>query len=430
MSITHLFSTRHLRRLLLLPLWLAWGLASAHVLTVCETCPHPTIRSSIAAAQPGDEIRVLPGHYREFHLVIDKALLLTGQDWPVVDGAAQGEIFTITADGVTIQGLEIRNVGSSYTEDRAAIRVKQAADFTLYHNRIYDAFFGIYLEHARTGRVLDNHIEGQAVEENSSGNAIHLWYCREIEIAGNVLRGHRDGIYLEFADHCCIYDNLSEHQVRYGLHFMFSNDDSYIGNTFRYNGAGVAVMFSRRIDMEENVFAYSWGRASYGLLLKEIYDARIERNVFRENTIGIYAEGSARMLYRHNMLHGNGWAMKIAGGCLANVLTGNDFTHNTFDFALGSAVNDNVFDGNHWSAYTGYDLDRDGWGDVPYRPLKLFSYIVSRTPEAVILLHSLLVDLIDLAERVSPVLTPADVLDRQPHMYPFVLTPHPQATAS
>ena len=82
-------------------------------------------------------------------------------------------------------------------------------------------------------------------------------------------------------------------------------------------------------------------------------------------------------------------------------------------------MNDNTFDGNYWSDYSGYDLDRDQVGDVPYRPVKLFSYIVNRTPETIVLLRSLFVDIINFSERVSPVFTPDDLQDSKPAMKPF-----------
>jgi len=79
-------------------------------------------------------------------------------------------------------------------------------------------------------------------------------------------------------------------------------------------------------------------------------------------------------------------------------------------------LHDNEFNGNYWSNYTGYDLNRDGIGDVPYRPVKLFSYIVNRTPETIILLRSLFMDIIDFSEKVSPAFTPDNLLDAQPLM--------------
>ena len=231
-------------------------------------------------------------------------------------------------------------------------------------------FFGIYLEKAQNGKVINNKIVGDAVEEFNSGNGIQLWYCKNIEVKGNSVQHVRDGIYLEFSDDIVIKDNLSADNVRYGLHFMFSNDDTYESNIFENNGAGVAVMFSKNIKMYNNTFRKNWGTASYGLLLKEINDAEIYGNIFEENTTGISIEGSNRIDYKNNDFINNGWALKVRGACYTNAFTGNNFKYNSFDISYNSKLNDNLFDQNYWSSYTGYDLDKNGIGDVPYRPVK------------------------------------------------------------
>ena len=225
-----------------------------------------------------------------------------------------------------------------------------------------------------------------------------------------------DGIYFEFVDNSLIRYNVSTANLRYGLHFMFSNDDDYYQNSFRDNGAGVAVMFSKKINMWENRFEKNWGTSSYGLLLKEIYDAEIYDNVFDQNTIGIYLEGSTRINYTGNDFISNGWAIKISGGCVDNVVTENNFISNTFDIAINSSANSNSFDGNYWSEYSGYDLDYDGIGDVAYRPVKLFNYVVHKTPEAMVLLRSFFIDIINFSEKVSPIFTPQNVMDNLPRM--------------
>jgi len=92
--------------------------------------------------------------------------------------------------------------------------------------------------------------------------------------------------------------------------------------------------------------------------------------------------------------------------------------HNAFDLSYNSKLNDNSFRTNYWSSYTGYDLDKNGFGDVPYRPVKLFSYVVNRTPETIVLLRSLFVDIINFSEKVSPVFTPDNLLDENPLMRP------------
>jgi len=392
-----------------------FGLQAANI-EVCKTCELTSIKDGIAAANDGDIVTVRKGHYAEGNIIVDKTIQLIGIDYPIIDGNNESEIITIMADSVSIQGFQIQNVGSSYLEDRAGIRVKKSDHFLIKGNRLFNTFFGIYLEHSNDGEVSNNELIGEAVEEMNSGNAIHAWYCENILVSDNLVSFHRDGIYFEFVDSSLVKNNVSEDNIRYGLHFMFSNDDDYFQNEFRRNGAGVAVMFSKKINMWENIFEFNWGRAAYGILLKEIYDAVIENNVFRENTIGIYVEGSTRIDYKNNDFERNGWALKISGGCLDNKIHGNNFIANTFNLSLKSAPGNNSFNSNYWSDYSGYDLDKDGIGDVPYYPVKLFNYVVNRTPETIILLRSLFVDLLNFSEQVSPVFTPENVLDETPVM--------------
>ena len=386
----------------------------SQTIEVCSTCRITSLSQGIAMATPKDTIVVKKGTYLEHNIKIDKPLVIVGNDYPVIDGQFKGEVMTIISDGVTIDGLFIINVGTSYTEDYAAIRVKKSKNFVIQNVVLEKLFFGIYLEKSSYGKVYHNKIVGDAKEEYNSGNGIQLWYSNHIEIEHNYVVHVRDGIYLEFSDDCLIKNNVSSMNLRYGLHFMFSNNDVYKDNTFENNGAGVAVMFSKKIKMLNNIFRENWGTASYGLLLKEINDAEIIGNTFEENTIGINIEGSNRIVYKHNNFIKNGWAIKVRGATYSNHFIENNFLYNSFDLAYNSKVNDNSFDMNFWSNYTGYDLNKDGIGDVPHRPIKLFSYIVNKTPETIILLRSLFIDIIDFSEKVSPVFTPDNLVDKKP----------------
>ncbi|MDT0293670.1 nitrous oxide reductase family maturation protein NosD [Mesonia ostreae] len=394
-----------------------YGFNSAEAqIIVCDSCEISSIKAAVEAATPKDTILIKAGTYKENSIIIDKPLTLLGENLPTLDGENKGDIIQIFADDVTVDGLKLINVGSSYTEDFAAIRVSRAKNFVIQNLELRKIFFGIYLEKSREGIVRNNKIMGDAVSEHNSGNGIQLWYSKKIEITNNSIQKVRDGIYLEFADDCKITKNLSKDNLRYGLHFMFSNDDVYNDNIFENNGAGVAVMFSKRIHMKRNKFQYNWGTAAYGLLLKEINDAEIANNTFEENTTGINVEGSNRINYTGNTFKNNGWAVKVKGACYNNVFINNNFLYNSFDVSYNARLNDNKFYQNFWSEYTGYDLDEDGFGDVPYRPVKLFSYIVNRTPETIILMRSLFVDIIDFSEKVSPVFTPDNLLDEAPLM--------------
>lgn len=388
----------------------------AKTIEVCANCEASTIKKGIALASDFDTLLVKKGTYNEFNIRVNKPLTIIGENYPIIDGEDQGEIITVVSDNVTIDGLFIINVGTSYTEDYAAIRVIKSKNFLIQNVVLEKLFFGIYLEKSRDGRVFHNKIIGDAVEEFNSGNGIQLWYSKNIEVEQNIVQHVRDGIYLEFSDEILIKNNISTNNVRYGLHFMFSNNDIYENNVFENNGSGVAVMFSKEIKMRNNTFRKNWGAASFGMLLKEINDAEITGNTFEENTVGISIEGSNRIKYLNNNFLNNGWALKVRGACYGNTFSTNNFMHNSFDVSYNSKLNDNIFSGNYWSKYTGYDLDKDGTGDIPYRPVKLFSYIVNRTPETIVLLRSLFMDIIDFSEKVSPVFTPDKLLDATPLM--------------
>ncbi|WP_228238301.1 nitrous oxide reductase family maturation protein NosD [Allomuricauda sp. M10] len=411
-----IFHNLHIRCSLLLLIFLSAHSLWARTWTVCPSCENSSLKETIKSADAHDTLLILKGTYREFDILIDKPLLIKGVNYPIIDGEKKGEILRVQADNVTLDGLFIINVGVSYTKDNAAIRVVRSKHFLIQNMVLEQLFFGIYLEKSSLGKVYHNRIIGEAVDEYNSGNGIQLWYSTDIEVRKNHVQGTRDGIYLEFSDNINITENVSMDNLRYGLHFMFSNHDTYTHNIFENNGAGVAVMFSKFITMKNNTFHKNWGTAAYGMLLKEINDAEIIGNVFKENTIGINIEGSNRIHYIGNDFIGNGWAIRVIGACYTNRFKGNNFLYNSFDISYNSKLNDNVFEGNFWSSYTGYDLDKDGIGDVPYRPVKLFSYVVNRTPETIVLLRSLFMDIIDFSERVSPVFTPDNLMDAQPLM--------------
>jgi nitrous oxidase accessory protein len=375
-----------------------------------------SIKQAVEMAEPGAHIQVQPGTYLESNIGIDKKITLEGIDYPLIDGNSEGFIFVITADSVTIKGFSIKRTGRSYVRDYAAIMIEGASDFIIEDNRLEDVFFGIYLAETERGIVRNNRVEAFDTREASSGNGIHLWSVKNPKIIDNEVTGMRDGIYLEFVDNAEIYGNVSNENNRYGLHYMFSDGGQYYDNTFRRNGAGVAVMYSDNVDMTNNLFEHNWGTAAYGLLLKDINYSKIEGNRFYRNTVGIYSEGTNEVHIHGNDVELNGWAVNIKSNSARNRFTENNFIENSFDVQTDSPRNNNEFEGNYWSQYEGYDLDRDGIGDVPYRPVSLFSMVITKQPESLILLRSMFIKLLDTAERIAPVLTPKTLYDENPKM--------------
>ena len=390
---------------------------TTRTLVVGDRGAYASIADALSDAADGDTIRIEAGTYREYALLVDRKVTILGVGRPVIDVENNGEGLRITADSVHVEGLEIRNVPTSHSRDHAAIRFERASGGKAIDNILDNTFFGIYLARAHDMEIRGNYLRAYHTRESISANGIHLWNSNRAVISGNEVFGHRDGIYLEYVQESSIHDNHVEKNIRYGLHFMFSDDCVYHNNRFEDNGAGVAVMYSRRVKMTSNKFINNWGASSYGLLLKEITDSEIFENEFSGNTIGIRSEGSDRVKKYRNRFHRNGWAIRIMASSMDNHITENNFIDNAFDVSTNSRQQSrNTFEANYWDKYSGYDLDGDGFGDIPYRPVRLFSLIVERNPMALMLLRSMFVQILDLTERVMPTITPETLVDEKPLM--------------
>ena len=392
--------------------------AAAQELVVGPGERFATITAALKAATPGAVIRVQAGTYREPTFVVRvPRLRIEGEGWPLLDGEGLRELVVIGADDVTLRGFALANTGISHMEDRAAIRVVESARCLIEGNRITDALFAIYLQRADGCVVRGNEIRGAGGGESTNGNGVHLWHSPNTRVVDNRIRGQRDGIYFEFSVNAEATGNLSEDNSRYGLHFMFSDSCRYERNVFRRNGAGAAVMYSKWVEMHHNAFLDARGPAAYALLLKEITDGALTHNRFVNNTSGLFLEGASRFDIRDNEFRGNGWAVRLMADALDNRFTNNRFVGNAFDVTTNSRTVRSTFEGNYWDGYRGYDLNRDGRGDVPFHPVRFFALVVERHPEALLLLRSPVTLVLDAAERVFPVLTPA-LADPAPLMRP------------
>lgn len=388
----------------------------AREITVKSGTKINTIQKALNLAQNGDIIKVTESTYYVEDILIDKSISLIGIGKPVLDGQKKSNVIIISAPQVTINGFVIRNSGFSNIKDKAGIRVEKCDRVKILNNLLENTCFGIYLAKVNGGTISGNIIRGN----NSviqSGNGIHLWYSNHINIYNNKIYGQRDGIYFEFATFCEISHNLSENNHRYGLHFMFSNNDNYAYNIFRNNGSGVAVMYTKHIRMINNTFERNWGSSSYGLLLKDISRSYISNNTFAKNTSGIFMEGTNEVKVERNIFLNNGLAVRMLANCEKDTFLLNNFLGNTFDFTTNGSENLNYLKGNYWDKYSGYDLNRDGKGDLPYRPVSLYSQIIEKLPSAVFLLRSFVAELLDEAEKALPSLSYVNLYDTEPSMH-------------
>ena len=380
-----------------------------------------SLQKAIHLASAGDTIYVHKGVYKEGLIQVDKPLVLIGIGRPTLDGEGKGQILSIKADAVTVKGFRLIRSGVSSLEDIAGIKVYSRKEVRIMDNILEGTFFGIFLEKSEHCVIMGNQISGLGKTDQQSGNGIHCWGSDQVMILNNHISGHRDGIYFEFVTRSLIRGNSSSGNSRYGLHFMFSNEDVYINNVFKNNNAGVSVMFSKGVTMLKNHFEDNWGDGCYGIFLKELTDSRIFANRIVKNTTGISVEGSNRILIKNNVFEANGWALKIDASCLSDTVSHNNFMGNSFDIATTGTAVENLFTHNYWDKYEGYDRNKDRIGDIAYHPVSMFSMIVAQNPTTMILFRSVMANLFDKMEKLLPGITPVQLVDPFPFMQPINL---------
>ncbi|NEU09543.1 nitrous oxide reductase family maturation protein NosD [Flavihumibacter sp. R14] len=418
MNIKHPFAIVNIAFLLLLLTILS---ADAKTITVGKSRSVKTIQKGIDMANTGDTVLVYPGIYKERNILLQKSIVLKGINHPVLDGENKYEILSVKTKNATIDGFRLQHSGRSEMRDMGALNIYDSYRVTAINNILDDTNFGFYIQNSRSCTIKDNSITAYGKNEVQSGNGINAWRSDSLLIIGNTIKGHRDGLYFEFVTNSLVWRNISTRNVRYGIHFMFSHHDTYIGNVFEDNDSGVAVMYTNHIYMYNNHFLNNWGDAAYGILLKDITDSDISGNHFTKNTVAIHMEGCSRINLYKNAFYDNGWAVKIQASCDNNDFTRNNFTGNTFDIGTNGSLVLNTFNGNYWDKYEGYDLNRDRTGDVAYHPVSMYSMIIDSNPAALVLFRSLIVSLLDESEKILPGVTPEELRDTRPLMKRLLL---------
>lgn len=389
----------------------------SNVLKVGKTEQYPTIKAAVAAAKSGDTIFVESGIYKEGNISIDKPLSLIGVGRPVLDGQMKYEILSFRANHIVLKGFKIINSGEDEIVNIGAVRLYDSHFSTIENNIFENNYFGIYIQRGYRCLIQNNKITSKrATSQERSGDGIHAWVSEELWIKNNYIEGHKDGIYLEKVVNSYVFHNYSKKNLRYGLHFMFANNNVYVNNTFDDNNAGVAVMYSNNVGMAGNSFINNWGDASYGLLLKDISFSKIKHNRFQNNTTAILLDGVTKIDFFKNDFENNGWGMKISSNCMENKIINNNFINNVFDVSTTGSMTMNDFKKNYWDKYEGYDLNKDKIGDVPFHPLSLYSVLVENNPAVMLLFRTFFVDLLDKTEKIIPSLTPENFVDQQPLM--------------
>ncbi len=396
---------------------LAWGetaLARDRQVAVGEA-----LQDAINTSEPGDVIRLAPGLH-DGPVVVDRELTLLGEPGAIVDGHGQGTVVTITVPGVTVRGLHVRGSGSSHEDLDSGIKAtKTATGAQIIDNRLTGNLFGIDIHGAKDARVAGNEIIGRRDHRmNARGNGIYIWNAPGTVVEDNDVRYGRDGIFVNTSKRNVFRDNRFT-DLRFAIHYMYTQDSEIAGNVSRDNHVGYALMYSRDLVVRDNVSSRD---RDHGIMLNYANDALVEGNTVTgggEKCLFMYNANKNRVL--DNRFEACPIGIHFTAGSERNDIVGNAFIGNRVQVKyVGSRWLDwsDEGRGNYWSDHAAFDIDGNGIADTAYRPNDMMDHILWTQPAARLLLGSPAVQLIRWAQAKFPALLPGGIIDSRPLMTP------------
>ena len=368
-----------------------------------------SVATAIEAAGEGDTL-VISGLHRE-RVAVKKKLQLVGRRGATLDGEGEGTVLRIEADGVTVEDLAVRGSGDVYSREDSAIRIEHAAGVQLRRLRIDDALFGVFAVQADRCVVEGVVLSGKNLPPIRRGDGIRLWYSSGCRLAGNVIDLSRD-LVIWYSSGTLVEDNVVR-RSRYGLHYMFSDDNIFRRNRFEDDEVGAVIMYSHRITLEDNAFSFATGASANGLMVKDADDVFIRGNRFIGNATAIFLDGAPQSRGGKLEVRGNLIARNDVGVALQPSSRGAAFWENSF---IGNRVQVQVQGtgtaegtqwavggrGNYWSDALIYDRDGTGISTLPYRPESAYEVLADRYPTLAFFDATPAADAIDLGARLFP----------------------------
>lgn len=371
------------------------------------------LKAAIAEAAPGATIHVPAGTY-DGPLVIEKPIVLLAESGAVIDGHGRDTVVRIKAEGTVVRGFIVRGSGDDLDKEHCGIWVA-APHCTVENNVLDDVLFGICAHQAAGTIIRGNTIGGKELEQARRGDGIRLWYSADCVVEGNHVHDVRD-VVVWFSRHVRLAGN-DVTRSRYGMHFMYCDDNTLEDNRLEENSVGVYLMNSRSLVLRRNTFARNRGISGYGVGLKDMDGVVAEDNRVVGNRLGIYIDSSPNALDVYNEFRRNRIAYNDVGVALLPMVKRNRFHDNAFDdnqeqvAVLGNgSLEGNAFTvagrGNFWSDYRGYDRDGDGLGDLPYRSQSFFENLMDRQPKLRLFVYSPAQQALEMTAQAFPAVKP------------------------
>jgi len=371
------------------------------------------------AALPGAVIHLPPGTYRG-PAVISKPLTLDGQGKAIIDGAGRDTVLTIKADKVTLRGLTLRRSGDSHDKLDGGL-MAEGSQLLIENNIFEDVLFGISLHRTTDSIVRNNRIRSRPGDPADRGDGLRLWYSTGNRIENNDIAQVRDLTVSNSPRNRFVGNTVRD--SRRALNFLFSHRSLVENNLFTNNSTGVIALNSDGLVIRRNRILHAMDASGAGIALKEISAALIQGNEIVHCAHGIMADSPTnpinRIVFIDNLIAHNITGIHFYGVRGSHIAIGNTFISNLWPVSVvgeGDPMND-VWWGNYWEDYEGFDRDGDGIGDQPHERNAYADRIWIETPAARFFRNSPVLELLDFLERLAPFSAPNLILrDTAPRM--------------
>lgn len=389
------------------------------LLLAVEAFADQPLQPWLDVALPGSVLRLPAGTYRG-PATIDKPLTLEGNNKVIVDAGGQGTVLTIKADNVTVRGLTLRNSGDSHDKLDGAI-MGEGKGLLIENNVLEDVLFGISLHKTTDSMVRHNLIRSRAADSADRGDGIRLWYSTGNRIEHNDIAHVRD-ITVTNSPRNRFSNNLIRDSRR-AFNFLFSHRSIVENNRLEKNSTGVIALNSEGLIIRYNRILHAMDASGAGVALKETSAALVQGNEIIHCAHGIMADSPMnplnRIVFIDNVIAHNITGIYFYGAKGGHIAINNTFKSNLWPVtAIGDGDPENdVWWGNSWDNYEGFDLDGDGFGDKPHELHAYADRIWLETPSAAFFRNSPVFELLDFLERLAPFSSPALILrDKAPRM--------------
>lgn len=342
------------------------------------------------------------------NLQIRRPLVLQGEPGAVLEGLGTDSVLVIEANDVSVEDLLVRHSGRRHNAEDTGIKA-QGERVKIARVRVEDALFGVRLAQCKECVLEGLHVIGSEGDEELRGDGIKLWESHGSVVRNCLVERARD-VVVWYTRHATL-ERLVVRQSRYGAHFMYAHDSLVKESRFERNVVGVFVMYSARVRVEHSVLAGARGAAGIGIGFKDSDAIHVDGNWLVANTTGSYLDNTPRteadpVFVSKNVFALNDLALSFHSAERGLHVVDNDFRENArqIDVEGGGDALSTEFRGNHYSDYEGYDLDRDGRGDVPYEVKALASGLIAERPAIRFFHGTAAMGLVEAVARAVPML--------------------------